>query len=105
MTLRDGAVQTAADLARYMNHDSGSTTRLLDQLEKKGRIKRVRSHEDRRKIVLTLTPNGATIAAEKTRLVIDYWNRVLGPLSETEFDTMVGLFVKLAQLVGDEAMK
>src|SRR5271170_4102638 len=33
MSLREGIATTCAELARHMNHDTGATTRLVDQLE------------------------------------------------------------------------
>jgi DNA-binding MarR family transcriptional regulator len=49
---------TPYELSRAMSYDSGSMTRMLDRLEKKGFIVRTRSDADRRMVKLELTPQG-----------------------------------------------
>jgi DNA-binding MarR family transcriptional regulator len=54
----DGSARTAADLCRFMQYDTGAMTRILDRLELKGLVRRERSREDRRAVVLRLAPSG-----------------------------------------------
>src|SRR3569832_1864279 len=49
---------TAADLARELKTDTGSMTRALDRLKKKGFICRTRSNEDRRVIQVARAGGG-----------------------------------------------
>ncbi|HUA88063.1 MAG TPA: MarR family winged helix-turn-helix transcriptional regulator [Steroidobacteraceae bacterium] len=56
--LGDGSARTAADLCRFMHYDASSMTRILDRLELKGLVRRERSREDRRTVVLRLAPSG-----------------------------------------------
>ena len=56
--LGEGAARSAADLCRFMQYDTGAMTRILDRLEAKGLVRRERSREDRRTVVLRLTPGG-----------------------------------------------
>jgi DNA-binding MarR family transcriptional regulator len=57
-----GHAGNVAELARDCNLDAGSMTRLLDRLEAKGLIRRVRSSEDRRVVNLELTDEGRSAA-------------------------------------------
>lgn len=59
-----GTASTVAELARGCQLDTGGMTRLLDRLEAKGLVRRVRSSEDRRVVNLELTDEGR--AAAKT---------------------------------------
>lgn len=59
-----GSASTVAELARGCQLDTGGMTRLLDRLETKGLLRRVRSSEDRRVVNLELTDEGR--AAAKT---------------------------------------
>jgi DNA-binding MarR family transcriptional regulator len=60
--LRDGIARTAADLSRCLSHDSGSLTRLIDQLEGRNLVQR-RSHPgDRRAYELVLTQDASFLA-------------------------------------------
>ncbi|MEM5311567.1 MarR family winged helix-turn-helix transcriptional regulator [Paraburkholderia sp. JHI869] len=58
-----GKCLLAAELAREYGIDASAVTRLVDRLEKRGLLKRVRSSEDRRAVHLALTPEGLAIAA------------------------------------------
>jgi len=59
--LADGAAHTAADLCRFMHYDTGSMTRILDRLEARELVRRERSREDRRVVVLRLGGAGRAL--------------------------------------------
>ncbi len=100
--LRDGAVATCADIARHMNHDTGATTRLIDQLEERGLLARTRSKHDRRVIHLTLTPEGRTMTKILLPRVVDLWNSVLKDFSHAEIDMLVDLLSRLNARMEEE---
>jgi DNA-binding MarR family transcriptional regulator len=58
MRIANGCGTTAAELCRFNRYDTGSMTRMLDRLEEKGLIRRVRSSKDRRIACLELTEAG-----------------------------------------------
>src|ERR1700744_3561652 len=58
-----GKCLLAAELAREYGIDASAVTRLVDRLEKRGLLTRVRSNEGRRVVRLALTPEGHAIAA------------------------------------------
>src|SRR5665647_2543475 len=58
LKLSTGCASTVAELARECQLDAGGMTRLLDRLEAKGLLRRVRSSEDRRVVNLELTDQG-----------------------------------------------
>jgi DNA-binding MarR family transcriptional regulator len=93
--LRDGVAKTGADLCRNLNHDSGATTRLLDQLEARSLIERHRSSEDRRVTKLTLTPQGRALAKTLTPRVVDFWNELMSDFTHAEIDTLITLLRRL----------
>jgi DNA-binding MarR family transcriptional regulator len=99
VSLRDGIVATAAELARHMNHDTGATTRLVDQLEERGLVKRTRSNTDRRVVNLTLTPDGRACAKSLTPRVVNYWNGILGGFSHAEVATLIDLLARLGDSI------
>jgi len=85
LMLHQGECSTAADLSRMACHDTGAVTRLLDRLEAKGLIRRLRSAEDRRVVNLELTEAGEKIAAEVPKIIIGLANQVLVGFSPDEF--------------------
>lgn len=65
-----GHARTPFEMSRALSYDTGSMTRMLDRLEKKGFVERQRSNEDRRVVELALTAQGQE-AARQLPLLID----------------------------------
>jgi MarR family transcriptional regulator, organic hydroperoxide resistance regulator len=63
---RDGV--PVKDIGERLHLDSGTLTPLLKRLEAAGLIKRARSSEDERQVLIALTPQGQTLR-EKARTV------------------------------------
>ena len=91
LMLHQGECSTAADLSRIACHDTGAVTRLLDRLEAKGLIRRVRSAEDRRVVNLELTEAGEKIAAEVPKIIVGLANQVVAGFSPDEFEKFKNL--------------
>jgi DNA-binding MarR family transcriptional regulator len=85
LLLQQGTCSTAADISRIACHDTGAVTRLLDRLEAKTLIRRVRSAEDRRVVNLELTTEGEQVAAEVPKILANLANEVLEGFSPDEF--------------------
>jgi DNA-binding MarR family transcriptional regulator len=79
-----------AELARELQMDAGATTRLLDRLEKKNLLKRIRSTEDRRVVMVELTPEGQAAAALVPAVLSEVLNAHLAGFSKTEWQALLG---------------
>ncbi len=86
---------TATQMARMVGCDSGATTRLLDRLEDKGLLRRVRSVDDRRVQQLELTPEGQKAAAVVPYVIADVLNAHLADLSHAEIDQLRSLLERV----------
>jgi DNA-binding MarR family transcriptional regulator len=86
---------TCAALARDLAHDKGAMTRLVDTLEQRGWVTRVRDSDDRRIINLTLTDEGRALGIRCKLRVIAYWNALLKDWNEGEAQTLIALLQKL----------
>jgi DNA-binding MarR family transcriptional regulator len=95
MAVRDGIATTCAEIARHMDHDTGATTRLVDQLEQRGYLIRRRSTEDRRVVHLEITPVGRALAKSLMPRIIEFWNDVLEGFSSEEASQLVLLLTRL----------
>jgi DNA-binding MarR family transcriptional regulator len=95
MGLREGIARTGADLARHLNHDTGAVTRMVDQLERRGLVRRERSKSDRRVVQLALTPRGRAVAKSFIPRIVDYWNEITAEFSSREISQLIDLLSRL----------
>jgi len=79
---------TATHIARWAGCDAGATTRMLDRLEDKGLLRRVRSTDDRRVQQLELTEEGQKAAAIVPYVIADVLNTHLADLTREEVDQL-----------------
>ena len=63
--------KTSGEIANTLGHNTGATTRTIDQLEARGLLKRHRKMSDRRVITLDLTPEGSQIARDFPRMLVE----------------------------------
>jgi len=61
-TIYFGYAKTPSTIARYLNIQKASTTRIIDALEKKKMINRVYMDTDRRSINVTITKKGTNVS-------------------------------------------
>jgi DNA-binding MarR family transcriptional regulator len=86
-----GQASTVAELARECNLDAGAMTRLLDRMEAKGLVARVRSSQDRRVVNLELTEEGRRTASQIPPVLCQVQNAFLQPLSIAEWTQLKDL--------------
>jgi DNA-binding MarR family transcriptional regulator len=86
-----GYASTAAELARECTLDAGAMTRMLDRLEAKGLVTRVRSSQDRRVVKLELTGEGRATASQIPPVLCQVQNAFLQPLSIAEWEQLKNL--------------
>ncbi|MGH8777647.1 MarR family winged helix-turn-helix transcriptional regulator [Paraburkholderia sp.] len=91
LLLWHGRATTPFELSRALSYDSGSMTRMLDRLEKKGLIARTRSEIDRRMVKLELTPAGRDAATQLPELCTAVLNEQLHGFSPDELGTLMSL--------------
>ena len=93
--VRDGIAVNPKDICVQYRHDSGALTRVIDQLEKRGLLERVRRGADRRKVELQLTEEGRKTVESLIPLVVDKLNLALVDFSREEVAEFMRLLVKL----------
>ena len=69
LNLASGEVDSASKLCKGVSYDPGAMTRMLDRLEGKRLIRRARCPDDRRRVILELTPEGKAVYP---KLVAEY---------------------------------
>ena len=90
LRLHLGHGATVAELARGCQTDAGAMTRMLDRLEAKGLIRRLRSTEDRRVVNIELTSDGVQAARQITAVLCEVQNALLGGIDREEWLALLG---------------
>ena len=93
--LRDGIAVNPKEICAQYRHDSGAMTRVIDQLEERGLLERVRRDRDRRKVELQLTAAGREAIEGLIPLVVEKLNLALAEFSSEEVQELLRLLIKL----------
>jgi DNA-binding MarR family transcriptional regulator len=80
----DQPEMTVGDVALAGGVAAPTATRMLATLEREGIVKRKASEADRRQVLVTLTPKGEKVLAEKRKVIAKKQRQVFSMLSETE---------------------
>jgi DNA-binding MarR family transcriptional regulator len=76
--------RTLTEFSAFLGYDSGAMKRLLDRVEEKGIIRRVRCSEDRRSQILELTDEGTALYPRVMQAARTVHARSLQGFSEAE---------------------
>ena len=95
MRIANGCGSTAAELCRFSRYDTGSMTRMLDRLEEKDLIRRVRSSTDRRVIHLELTDAGRELYTLLPPVAIKVLNAHLKGFTRADLDLLKGFLRRM----------
>jgi DNA-binding MarR family transcriptional regulator len=90
-----GRGDTVAACAREAGVDASAMTRMLDRLEAKGLIRRIRSAADRRGVNVELTAAGSAAAKKIPHELAGALNSHLRGFSAAEFETLKNLLRRL----------
>lgn len=91
----EGRVATPGEAARMLGHNTGATTRLIDQLESQGLVERKREAGDRRLVSLALTADGKRMAKAWEGEMVGFFDELLAEFSPAEVETLIGLMGRL----------
>jgi DNA-binding MarR family transcriptional regulator len=83
--------RTPNEMSRVLSYDTGSMTRMLDRLERKGFLVRQRSQSDRRVVELALTQQGREAAQQLPELIAAVMTEQLRGFAPDEVTTLVNL--------------
>ena len=94
---------SATQLSAQTGHDMGALTRVVDELERRGFVRRERSSRDRRAVEIAITSAGRRQAQEARRLIVELLNRLVEPFTDAEITTLIGLLQRLLGHLQSEA--
>jgi len=94
--LTEGTCTTQGQIAERLNYDASQVVDFLDDLEQRGLVTRRRDPADRRRHIVTVTPEGHEKLQELTTLTKSVEKDFLAPLDADERRTLHDLLLRLA---------
>ena len=99
MTLHESGPLSPSQIARYILVNSSTVTGIIDRLETKGLVKRLRISKDRRIITIELTKNGKALAENAPPPIQRKIIEGLDKLSTKDIDNIAATLIKLTDML------
>ena len=101
--LYDGAARSSRDLALAADVSPATAAEMLDGLAASGLVKRIRSVQDKRIVLTSLTDRGRTLIDRRRAVYEPRWRAALGRFSQQELDSAARVLDALRQMFDDLA--
>ena len=79
---------TMSDIAKKMGHSTAAATGLVDRLEKLTYVERTHASEDRRKIMVRITPKGVELVAKMRTEIANDLAGILADMDEDQAESV-----------------
>ena len=90
-----GLADSSAGLCRGISYDPGAMTRMIDRLEAKGLLRRVRNSEDRRAVNLELTGEGRAAFPKMREISVGVLNHFMRDFTRAEARQFEGFLERM----------
>lgn len=90
-----GGSALPGELADNTGVSTARIAAILKSMEKKGLLKREVDVNDRRKILVTLTPEGKAVALEKKAHIFEFWKKLMDALGEEDVQNAIRILKKV----------
>jgi DNA-binding MarR family transcriptional regulator len=98
-----GARVSATQLSRELEYDTGALTRVVDDLERRGLVRRERSRRDRRVVEIAVTAAGRRQAESAQHVVIELLSELVELYSDAEIAALIDLMQRMLVRLQDIA--
>lgn len=95
-------VSTPTEISRYTGLTSGSTTTMLDRLEKAGFISRKPNPNDRRGVLIEISKKWAQTAAPLVGELVQNHHKLINTYNDDQLKTIADFLTRFAQNVKDQ---
>jgi DNA-binding MarR family transcriptional regulator len=96
--LADGVPRSARELAEMADLAAATVTQMLDHLVDESLVVRLRSDEDKRIVLTSLTPRGQAVVAQRRAQMEPRWRNAMSEFSDTELETATAVLDRLRDL-------
>ncbi len=90
---------TAGVVAREISLSQATVTSVIDRLERRRLLKRQRSQDDKRKVLLSLTPEGEALVAQAPALMQESFIRAFNRLEDWEQTLILSSLQRVADMM------
>jgi DNA-binding MarR family transcriptional regulator len=97
-SLAGGGVRSARELAELADLSPATVTQMLDHLAAAGLVTRVRSDEDKRIVLTSLTERGCEVIEARRASMEPRWRAALTEFSDAELQTAAAVLDRLREL-------
>jgi DNA-binding MarR family transcriptional regulator len=97
-SLAGGGVRSARELAELADLSAATVTQMLDHLAAAGLVTRVRSDEDKRIVLTSLTERGCEVIEARRASMEPRWRAALTEFSDAELQTAAAVLDRLREL-------
>jgi MarR family transcriptional regulator, organic hydroperoxide resistance regulator len=96
--LAGGGALSSRELGHLADLSPASVTQMLDGLEAAGMVERIRSSEDKRVVLTSLTDRGRAVVEERRKRHEPRWRAALSEFSEDELRSAAAVLDRIAAL-------
>jgi MarR family transcriptional regulator, multiple antibiotic resistance protein MarR len=96
-TLVSAKVASASQICRGLSYDAGAMTRMIDRLEQRGLLRRVRVADDRRTQKLELTEEGEALYPKMRASAMSVINGLLRGFTKAEASQLEGFLKRMLE--------
>ncbi|MBU5437332.1 MarR family transcriptional regulator [Tissierella sp. MSJ-40] len=95
-------VANMTEISEYINAPLNTTTGVIDRLEKKEMVERIRSSQDRRVVQISLTSKAKDVIAKEKEIIEYYFRKIYKSLTEDEKKVATSIFKKVIEVLYKE---
>lgn len=90
------------EISKYINAPLNTTTGVVNRLEKKNMIERIRSKQDRRIVEIILTSKGSEFIDKEKDIILGFTKKIYEKLTEDEKSAAVSIFSKVRSVLMED---
>jgi DNA-binding MarR family transcriptional regulator len=94
---------SATQLSKELGYDMGALTRVVDELERRGLVRRERSQRDRRAVEIAVTAAGRRQADSAKPVIVKLLNELIEQYTDAEVATLIDLMQRMLVRLQDVA--
>jgi DNA-binding MarR family transcriptional regulator len=103
--LREGQKITVGDLAKKVNLSNATVTDILDRMENKGLVQRIRNDTDRRRVMVSITDKGLLLAQDAPFILQKNFYLEFEKLQDWEQTLILSSLQRIAAMLEQSALE